>query len=259
MGAKWAWRLRAKRRKEDTQSLMADSDRPDEQAGATEPMSLEQFSGALADLFGIGAPEAAGAAETEEASATGEPAVAAEDDEQDAVEVSPRSILEAMLFVGRPDNAPLTSRQVASLMRGVEPDEVDQLVEQLNAEYAAHGAPYEIVSVGAGYRLVLRESFYPIRDKLYGRVRQAKLSQAAVEVLAIVAYNQPITAEELNKLRGTASGAILSQLVRRQLLRLERPEQKPRTPRYYTTERFLELFGLASLQDLPRSQELDKQ
>ena len=63
----------------------------------------------------------------------------------------------------------------------------------------------------------------------------------------------------MNKLRGQASGAILAQLVRRQLLRMERPAEKPRTPRYYTTDRFLQLFGIRSLEDLPRSDdELDK-
>jgi segregation and condensation protein B len=77
-------------------------------------------------------------------------------------------------------------------------------------------------------------------------------------VLSIVAYQGPQTSEEVNRLRGTSSSAILSQLVRRQLLRIERDAAAPRTPRYHTTERFLELFGLESLDDLPRSQEIEK-
>jgi segregation and condensation protein B len=92
----------------------------------------------------------------------------------------------------------------------------------------------------------------------YGRVKEAKLSQAAIDVLAVVAYNQPLTRPEIDRLRNAASASLLSQLVRRGLLRVERPDQKPREPIYYTTERFLELFHLQSLDELPRSQDPDR-
>jgi len=97
----------------------------------------------------------------------------------------------------------------------------------------------------------LRDEFHSLRDVFYGRVKAAKLSQAAVDVLAIVAYKQPLTREEVDAMRGRPSGSLLAQLVRRQLLRLERPHDKPRTPRFCTTDRFLQLFGLESLRDLP--------
>ncbi|HVC96160.1 MAG TPA: SMC-Scp complex subunit ScpB, partial [Pirellulales bacterium] len=111
---------------------------------------------------------------------------------------------------------------------------------------------------GDGCRMVLREEYTRVLYKFYGRVRQARLSPAAVEVLSIIAYNGPQTGDDVARLRGTPSGAILSQLVRRQLLALERPEASPRRARYRTTQRFLDLFGLASLDDLPHSQELDR-
>ena len=97
-----------------------------------------------------------------------------------------------------------------------------------------------------------------MRERLAGRMREARLSQAAIEVLALVAYNSSITGDEISRIRGRASGAILSQLVRRQLLHVERSEEKPRRMHYSTTGRFLELFGLESLADLPRSQEIDQ-
>jgi segregation and condensation protein B len=168
-----------------------------------------------------------------------------------ACEISPRTILEAMLFVGHPENQSLTSEKVASLMRGVRAQEIDELVVELNRSYDEEGCPYRIESVGAGYRLVLRDEFHSLRDVFYGRVKAAKLSQAAVDVLAIVAYKQPLTREEVDAMRGRPSGSLLAQLVRRQLLRLERPHDKPRTPRFCTTDRFLQLFGLESLRDLP--------
>ncbi len=174
-------------------------------------------------------------------------------------EINPRSILEAMLFVGTPDNQPLLARQIAGLMRGVRPPEIDELVKELNDSYTAGGRPYRIADEGNGYRLALRESFESVRQKFQGRVKQVQLSPAAIEVLAVVAYNEPLTADEVNRLRGTTSGAILSQLVRRELLRVDRSDDQPRTPRYLTTERFLKLFGVKSLAELPRSTDLDRQ
>ncbi|MEK6249829.1 MAG: SMC-Scp complex subunit ScpB, partial [Planctomycetales bacterium] len=109
----------------------------------------------------------------------------------------------------------------------------------------------------AGFHIALRPIHDRIRNRFYGRIREAKLSQAAIEVLALVAYKQPTTSAAVSKLRGHPSGTILAQLVRRQLLRMERPEQKPRTPTYHTTARFLKLFGLDSLEELPDSQQMD--
>jgi segregation and condensation protein B len=173
--------------------------------------------------------------------------------------VTPRSILEAILFVGHPTGEPLTSERIAGLMRGVQPAEIDDLVADLNAEYAAAGAPYAILFVGPGYQLALRPEFGPLRDAFHGRVREARLSQAAVDVLAIVAYHQPVTAEEIDRLRGKTNGAILSQLVRRDLLSIERPAEKKAHPLYRTTTRFLDLFGLGNLDELPKSQDIDRE
>jgi len=172
-----------------------------------------------------------------------------------ATQTSPQTILEALLFVGSPQNEPLTSQQIAGLMRGVRPAEIDAQVAALNQQYDLRRCPYRIESHGAGYRLVLRGDFGRLRDKFFGRAKQARLSHAAIEVLAAVAYHGPLTADEVNKLRGTPSGAILSQLVRRELLRIDRPDRKHQG-KYSTTSRFLELFRLNSLEDLPRSQEL---
>ncbi len=97
-----------------------------------------------------------------------------------------------------------------------------------------------------------------MRDKFYGKARQARLSQAAIEVLSLVAYNEPLTADEVNQLRGTPSGPILAQLVRRQLLRIEAPAGRGERRQFLTTTRFLELFGLASLADLPSSPDLER-
>jgi len=178
--------------------------------------------------------------------------------DDDPCPISPQTILEALLFVGNRQSEPISSQRAAELMRGVEAREIPSLVHALNARYQADGCPYQIVAEGQGYRLVLRKAFHPLRNKFYGRVREARLSQAAIDVLAILGYRQPLTAEDVNRLRGISSNHILQQLVRRQLLRIERTEDKPRKTLYYTTDRFLALFGLGSLEDLPQSEELEK-
>ena len=163
-----------------------------------------------------------------------------------------------MLFVGHPENEPLTSQTVAGLMRGVRPSEVDQLVEELNELYLEEDCPYHIEAVGAGYRLTVKDEYQAIRERFYGKIREAKLSQAAVDVLAVVAYRQPIGREAVDEIRKDAHGRLLNQLVRRQLLAVERTTEKPRQSLYRTTARFLELFGLHSLDELPHSQDFDR-
>ncbi|HEY5312204.1 MAG TPA: SMC-Scp complex subunit ScpB [Pirellulales bacterium] len=222
-------------------------------------LSLDELNQAFAQLLGSGldpydATATADAPDVAEADEPAEPPVA---DADTACEITPRSILEAMLFVGHPSNEPLSATQVAGLMRGVRPNEIDDLVRDLNAEYVRNGCPYTVVSEGAGYRLVLREQYYGVRDKFYGRARASRLSPSALEVLSLLAYRGPMTERELCGLRGAASGSIVGQLVRRQLLEVER-DAIQRTTRYRVSKRFLELFGLDRLEDLPRSQEVDQ-
>ena len=179
--------------------------------------------------------------------------------EEDPCEICPRTILEAMLFVGNRENRPLAASRAAELMRGVEPEEIAALADELNRRYSVNRCPYHVTHVGSGYRLVLREAFDPLRNRFLGRVRQARLSQAAIDVLAVIAYQQPLTSEQVSQMRGKPSGHVLSQLVRRGLLRLERRDPKRRIASYSTTDRFLKLFGLESIDDLPRSEDLDHQ
>jgi segregation and condensation protein B len=226
------------------------------------PLSL----GKLREAFAVMLGSTEGQQDTR--NATGEPASTAAGENApvtdlpesppELCEINPRSVVEAMLFVGRPDNRPVSSRELAAAMRGVSPTEVDSAVSELNELYDADSAPYRIDHTPAGYRLVLRDEFARMRDKFYGRVREARLSTAAMEVLSIVAYSQPISAAEIDTLRGAASGAPLATLVRRRLLRLDRSADHGAAGCYRTTDRFLRLFGLENLSFLPRSEELEK-
>ena len=230
---------------------------PDDDQG----LSLEELGQAYAALFQRGAdpyPEEdqAEPSDPSERAATDDDVpqrvVLGSDDA--ACEITPRSIAEAILFVGHPLGEPLSSKGIASLMRGVTPEEIDDLVAELNEEYRAEGRPYAIRSVGAGYQLVLRDEYDRFRDCFYGKIREVRLSQSAIDVLAIVAYNQRITHEEIDRIRGRDSSAILAQLVRRDLLAMERPAEKKGKPVYRTTDRFLDLYNLESLEDLPQAE-----
>lgn len=253
-------KARSKAKSPERPNLGLEDFQPEENQG----LSLDQLSEAYAQLLDKGddpyrdPSPPADLPEALVAAAEPEPPEAATGDSDDGCPVSPRSILEAMLFVGHPQNEPLASKHVASLMRGVRPDEIDELVGELNQAYADEQRPYEIVSADSGYRLALRDQFAPLRDKFHRRVREAKLSHDAVDVLAIVAYNQPLSRPAIEKLRGKPSGAVLNQLVRRELLRIDRADEAAAIPCFATTERFLDLFGLDSLADLPRSQDLER-
>lgn len=224
-------------------------------------LSLDDLNAAFAGMLSGGQDPY-----SESGPAVDEPAVAcevvadvsAETDADAGCEITPLTILEAMLFVGSANNESLTSERVSSLMRGVRPAEIDDFVRDLNERYETDGRPYRIENRGDGYRMTLREPFLPIVDRFYDRNRQAKLSAAAIEVLSLIAYNGPQTADELARLRGRPSGAVLSQLVRRQLVRVERDPENRRLTRYHTTPRFLTLLGIASLDDLPRSHDIER-
>ena len=175
----------------------------------------------------------------------------------DTCPICPRSILEAILFVGSPDREAFSSDELALTMRDVTPTEVEATIAELNRAYEADGAPYCVVASGGNYRLSLRSDYQRLGYKLQGKAREAKLSPQALEVLALVAYRQPLTAAEIEGLRKVKSGGVLAQLVRRGLLKLDRSLENSSPGHYSTTERFLRLFGLASLSQLPQAAEID--
>ena len=229
-----------------------------------EGTSLDELSGAYAELIHAGDDPYSASTETEtsvvsaEAQVIPEPITVAVSAEEEA-ELSPKSILEAMLFVGDPNGQPLIAAQVAKMMRGVSVQEIDDLISDLNCAYQDTGSVYEIRRQDAGYVMALRDQYDGLRERFYGTVRETKLSQVAIDVLAVVAYNQGISRQEIDAMRDQSSGSVLSQLVRRKMLRLERTEEKPRKTIYFTTARFLQVFGLEDIEDLPQALILDHQ
>lgn len=178
-----------------------------------------------------------------------------DDPDADQIERIPTalSIVEAALFVGHPDNQPITATRIASLMRDVAPEDVQDLIAELNSSYRDNRQSLRIVAEETGYRMTLSPEMESMRLAFVGKVREARLNQVSIEVLSLVAYQPGITAAKVTDQRGRDSGSILNQLVRRQLLMIERVKSDggKATVHYYPSERFLYLFGLESLQDLP--------
>lgn len=170
-------------------------------------------------------------------------------------QVRPRQILEAALFVG---GHPLTSKRMCSLLkRQFDQEYVERKLAELNDLYAEQGRPYEIRLEEGGYRMQLRSEFEEVRHRVYGLgPREVKLSQEALEVLSFVAYRQPATRQDLEDAGKQNCASVLRQLLRRDLLQLER-EPEHGDVRYRTTSRFLELFGLSELEELPTNEDFD--
>ncbi len=166
------------------------------------------------------------------------------------------TIVEALLFTG---GQPLSPSRIGELVGESDESIVIQTVALLNQTYFRQDRPYEIKRLGSGYQMTLRPQHLPVLRRLHGRAREVRLSVAAIEVLSLVAYRQPIPLQAIDSYRGVESAPIVRQLRRRGLIEeVPATGTEPRVGAFRTTKRFLELFHLKNLDDLPRVQELEK-
>src|SRR5262249_45576630 len=133
-----------------------------------------------------------------------------------------------------------------------------EVIAALNREYRAQGRPYHARPREQGYELALRPAFKAVEARLRGSAREARLSQAALDVLSVVAYRQPVTRQEGGSVYGGDAQGQLRQLVRLGLVAVQQPGAGQKEVCYNTTPRFLRLFGLHNLDDLPRTQDLQR-
>lgn len=166
--------------------------------------------------------------------------------------------LEALLFVA-PEPV-----SVAQLLEALAPDFPDLAAEhieaacaRLNALYAETGRSFRIRAVAGGLELRTEPEFGALLERFLGQRRSVRLSPAALEVLAIIAYQQPITRAEIEQIRGASAEHALRRLLELDLIRIAgRKAEIGRPLLYATTPRFLAHFGLRSLEDLPKLPEL---
>lgn len=161
--------------------------------------------------------------------------------------------VEAVLFVSR---EAVSLKRLAQLANLTDATEARTLVEQLSRSYVRRNRAFQIENVAGGYRLLTRPQFAPwvgkIGDFCDLADERLKLTPPALDTLTVVAYRQPVLRSEVEAIRGVACGELLRQLIERDLLRIVgRSEELGRPLEYGTTKRFLQMFGLKSLNDLP--------
>jgi segregation and condensation protein B len=163
-----------------------------------------------------------------------------------------RGTLEALLFV---TDEPLPAPRVARLLEAPE-TEVAAALDALAAEYARDERGFQLREVAGGWRLYSHPAFHPVIEKMVLSWDTRRLSQAALEALAVIAYHQPVTRQSVNAVRGVNSEAVLSSLVEKGLVReVGRDRAQGNAVIYGTTRTFLEKFGLKDLDELPPLEE----
>lgn len=162
-----------------------------------------------------------------------------------------KALIEALLFVSE---VPLSVDKLCDLTESSRP-EVKQVIEELVEHYQCETRGVLLAEVAGGYQFRTPARLAPWLRRLH-RERPHRMSQAALETLAIIAYRQPITRAEIEYLRGVDSGGVVKTLLERNLLRLLGKKDTPGRPLLYGTSRyFLEFFGLKELNDLPTLKE----
>ncbi len=165
-----------------------------------------------------------------------------------------RRIVEAVILASP---SPISAAHIAELLPRCNPTQVRALVRELNDEYLEQRRAFEIWEIAGGYQLRSLSEFAPYLKQLQ-KTRPLRLSQAALETLAVVAYRQPVTRAEVEQVRGVDCGAVLRSLLDRQLVRIAGHREVAGRPIVYaTSRRFLEVFGLARLADLPNLREVE--
>jgi segregation and condensation protein B len=163
-------------------------------------------------------------------------------------------LLEALLLS---THHPLTAGRLAELMDLPATKPVRAAIKQLNEQYESTGRSFRIDQVAGGYQILTLPEFGEHLKKLHQKEADAKLTKAALETLAIVAYKQPILRADVEAIRGCACGETIRSLMEKHLVKIAGRAEEPGRPILYgTTKRFLELFGLNSLRDLPQPENL---
>lgn len=172
------------------------------------------------------------------------------------------SVIEALIFAS-PE--PISKEKICEIIAkgeenlGLETDAVEPFVEKLNQRYEENGLSFNIEYVAGGYTFSTKKRFEPWLSIFQHESAYRKLSQSAIETLAIVAYKQPVTKPEVDDIRGVDSGYMLRQLLEKVLIEVSGRLDAPGKPLLYrTTKHFLKHFGINSIEELPKPREIDE-
>ena len=165
-----------------------------------------------------------------------------------------RRIIEALLFAS---GEPLTVEQIVSAVDGLDAKSAGTLLSELQSHYDKGKHGFQLVEVQNGYQLTTRADYSEWVRRLFAKRISSRLTTAALEALAIVAYHQPVTRADVEEIRGVNSDSVLNSLIERKIVTIAGRKDVPGRPLLYaTTDAFLRHFGLRDLTDLPSLEEL---
>lgn len=166
----------------------------------------------------------------------------------------PSRLVEALLFASE---APLSASELARADEVLDEEQVEAAIAELKQEYENEGRAFGIFEIAGGYQLLTRPEYAHVLERFDAVPVAPRLSTAALETLAVIAYRQPVGRAEVEEIRGVGAGGVLRTLLDRNLIEVVgRGEGLGRPLLYGTTRYFLEHFGFQSLGDLPQSEEL---
>lgn len=167
-----------------------------------------------------------------------------------------KAILEVLIFISQ---EPLTREKMKEVLGEVPDKELEAALNSLLSDYASSGRGIQVVQSGGGYLFTTKPEHDQWVRRLLQIEKKTKLSSAALETLSIIAYHQPITQAEISAIRGVDSTYCLKSLLQKKLIKIVGRKKAPGNPLVYrTSERFLQYFGLNSLDDLPKEEEIAK-
>ena len=165
-----------------------------------------------------------------------------------------KRIIEAVLFIA---NRPVTLKNFYKRLEGCSAAEIGEALKDLISEYNYSDRAVEIVEVSGGYQMRTKLD-YKDWVKRFVKEKDVELTRAVLETLAVVAYKQPVTKREVDGIRGVDSSRAIKHLLERKLVEIAgRNEEVGKPIVFRTTDRFLEVYGLRGIQDLPTIKELE--
>jgi segregation and condensation protein B len=264
-------------------TLSSDTDPPLPDSGLTEilpdpELAAEETGGRLSEIAGgrlsdesdesltdptVGRLAEALAGLSDEAGAAADTGADVPDAETQPAEAAPQAteqeltterVIEAILFA---TDTPLTLPKIVSILGVGSARDVRKHINALNKRYDEGGSAFRVEIIAGGYQMLTRAEYNTWLRRLRQNKQDSRLSQAAMETLAVVAYKQPVVRAEIEAIRGVQSGEMLNRLRELGLVKIVgRAEDVGRPMLYGTTKRFLEVFGLSGLEDLPEVEEL---
>lgn len=167
-----------------------------------------------------------------------------------------KKIIEALIFAS---DGPISGNRIRSTIEEIDTNQIQEIVDELNIEYEQQQRSFQIVHVAGGYQFVTRPEFASYIKKYYKGRSKSKLSRAALEALAIVAFKQPISRPEIDMIRGVNSDGVVKNLLERNLIQISgRSETIGRALLYSTTAEFLRYFGVNEVSELPKPKEIEE-